>query len=202
VINRLKIEFGALRDQLRATEQELAVKATNVHEAERAFCARELELAKPTNVLGERSADSQEVEIVALRMQVQTLKERLTRAAEEFGALEDRRDAERIELKAATQKLMEERGKVDTLGRRVAEIEQHLTGQTTEATIVGRRAQDLENCLVEKTRLLNESEFELEHLRSGIELACKAWAVERAIGADVRPNWNERTAIGAFSGRG
>ena len=87
--------------------------------------------------------------------------------------MEDRRDSERVELKAATQELSEERGKVENLGRRVSELEQALVAQTTEAEILGRRAQDLENRLGEQSRLLTESEFELKQLRGEIETARK-----------------------------
>ena len=76
--------------------------------------------------LDERSsmADAQKVEIVALKTQVDALKDRLDEAGNELKAVEDRRDAERVELKAATQELAEERGKVENLGRRVSELEQ------------------------------------------------------------------------------
>src|SRR6188768_1153050 len=86
-INRLKIELGektatifaleardkALRDQLRTTEEEVAVKTTTMHEAQRALSDKEADLAKLMGDLDERStlADSQKVEIVALRTQVE-----------------------------------------------------------------------------------------------------------------------------------
>ena len=198
-INQLKIELGALRDQLRATAEEATVKATAVHNAKLALADKDSELAKLTSDLDERSmlADSQKIEIVALTMQLQTLKERLTQVGEDFRAVKDRRDAECIEFKAEIQKLMEERGKVENLDRRVAELEQQLVTQTTEAKVVGRRAQDLENRLIEQSRLLNESEVEFKHLRSGIEIACKAWAAERAERAMLREYVSNVTAEGA-----
>src|SRR5512146_2420454 len=153
-INRLKMELGektaaifaleardkTLRDQLRATEEEFAVKTTTMHEAQRALSDKQAELAKLMSELDERStlADSQKVEIVALRTQVDALKERLDAAGSELRVVEDRRDSERVELKAAAQELLEERGKVENLGRRVAELEQHLVAQTKEAEILGR----------------------------------------------------------------
>src|SRR6266536_2487233 len=105
-INRLKIELGALRDQLRTTEEEFAIKATAVHEAERALSDKESTLAKLAGELDERSAlaDVQKIEIIALKKQVEALRERLNGASNELKAVEDRRDAERIELQAATQK--------------------------------------------------------------------------------------------------
>ncbi len=72
-INRLEIELGALRDQLRATEEEFAVKATAVHEAERALSDKESKLAKLVGELDERStlANAQTIEIIALKTQVE-----------------------------------------------------------------------------------------------------------------------------------
>ncbi len=188
-INRLKIELGektatifaleardkALRDQLRATEEEFAVKTSAMLEAQRALSDKEAELAKLVGDLDERStlADAQKVEITALKTQVDALKDRLTAAGEEVKAVEDRRDAERLELRAATQELAEERGKVENLGRRVAELEQQLVAQTTEAEILGRRAMDLENRLTDQSKVLTQNESELQHLLKDIESARK-----------------------------
>ena len=180
-INRLKMELGektaaifaleardkALRDQLRATEDEVAAKTATMHEAERTLSDREAELAKLTGALDERSslADAQKIEIVAFKTQVEALKERLTDAGNELKAVEDRRDAERVELKAATQELAEERGRVENLGRRVADLEQHLVAQTTQAELLGQRVKDLDHRLGEQSRLLAQSEFELNQTR-------------------------------------
>jgi chromosome segregation ATPase len=188
-INRLKIELGektatifaleardkALRDQLRATEEEFAVKTSTMLEAQRALSEKESELARLISELDERSstAEAQKVEIVALKTQVEALKERLDGASHELRAVEDRRDNERVELRAATQELSEERGKVENLGRRVGELEQALVAQTTEAEILGRRAHDLEARLTEQSRLLTESEFELKQIRGAMDLARK-----------------------------
>ena len=49
-------------------------------------------------------------------------------------AVEDRRDAERIELKAATEKLVEERGKFESFHRRVAELVEQLVAQRATST--------------------------------------------------------------------
>ena len=180
-INQLKMELGektaiifaleardkALRDQLRATEEEVAAKTSIMHDAERTLSNKEAELAKLVGALDERStlADAQKVEIVALKTHVEALKERLTDAGNELKILEYRRDAERVELKAATQELAEERGRVENLGRRVAELERQLAVQTKEAELFGRRVQDLESRLGEQTRLLNQSGFELNQTR-------------------------------------
>ncbi len=203
-INRLKMELGektatifaleardkALRDQLRATEEEVAAKTSIMHDAERTLSDKQAELAKLVGELDERSmlADSQKLEIVALKTQVEALKDRLTIAGNELRTVEDRRDAERVELKHAAQELAEERGRVENLGRRVAELEQQLVAQTTEAEILGHRAQDLENRLGEQSRLLNQSEFELNRVRGEIEAARKT-------------EGDLRTAIAEIAGR-
>jgi chromosome segregation ATPase len=188
-INRLKVELGektatifaleardkSLRDQLRATEEEVAVKTSAMYDAQRALSDKQAELAKVMGELDERStlADSQKIEIIALKTQVDALKERLDGAGHELKIVEDRRDAERVELKTATQELSQERGRVENLARRVSHLEQQLVAQTKEAEILGSRAQDLEARLGEQSRLLNQSEFELKHLRQEIESARK-----------------------------
>jgi chromosome segregation ATPase len=189
-INRLKVELGEktatifaleardknLRDQLRATEEEFAVKTGAMHDAQRALSDKQAELAKLMGELDERSilADSQKIEIIALKTQVEALRERLDGTGHELKLVEDRRDTERVELQAATQELFAERGRVENLGRRVSELEQQLIAQTKEAEILGRRAEDLETRLGEQSRLLNQSEFEVKHLREELETAHKA----------------------------
>jgi chromosome segregation ATPase len=177
-VEALKERLDRASNQLRATEEELAVKATAVQKTERALSDKESQLAKLMAELDERSTlvDAQKIEIIALNTQVEALKERLDRASNELKTMEDRRDAERIELKAATQKLMEERDKFENFHRRVAELVRQLVAQTTDDKILGRRVQDLENRLVEQSRLLDEGEFELKHLRGDIEIALKAEA--------------------------
>jgi chromosome segregation ATPase len=188
-INRLKVELGektatifaleardkSLRDQLRATDEEVAVKTSAMYDAQRALSDKQAEFAKVMGELDERStlADSQKIEIIALKTQIDALKERLDGAGHELKAVEDRRDTERVELKAATQELSQERGRVENLARRVGQLEQQLVAQTKEAEILGSRAQDLEARLGEQSRLLNQSEFELQHLRQEIESARK-----------------------------
>jgi chromosome segregation ATPase len=200
-INRLKIELGektatifaleardkALRDQLRSTEEEIAAKTDIMHDAQRSLSDKEAELGKAVSELDGQSsfAESQKVEIVALKTQVEALKERLTAAGNEVKAVEDRREAERVQLHSATAELDEERGKVQNLGRRVGELEQQLAAQTTEAEVLGRRAYDLETRLGEQSRTLAKSEFELKQLRGEMETARKTEADLRAAIAEI-----------------
>jgi chromosome segregation ATPase len=209
-INRLKIELGektatifslesrdkALRDQLRTTEEEFSVKSSVMLDAQRALSEKEAELAKLMGELDERSgiAEAQKIDIVALKTQVDALKDRLDAAGEEVKAVEDRRDAERVQLKAATQELAEERGKVENLGRRTSELEQALVAQTTEAEILGRRAHDLEIRLGEQSRMLTESEFELKQLRGEIDAARKTETDLRTAIAEIDGRTSSATA--------
>jgi chromosome segregation ATPase len=291
IINRLKVELSALRDQVRATEkdfpinsavvseakralaekeaqlskrtQELAERSrladsqtlqlmvlnnelatlkgqldgashrlravecsrdAAVREAEQALCEKESQLSKRTQELAERSsfADSQKLEVMALKSELETLKgqldeaslklravecgrdaavreaeqalsekgselakrtqelvvlkERLENVSNELKAIKHDRDAERIELKTTTQKLMEETSKFDNFHRRAAELVQQLVVQSTEREELVRRAQQLEKRLVVQSRLLNERESELEHLRREVEIIRKAEA--------------------------
>ncbi len=162
-----------------ALKTQVEANATALHEAERALYDQDSKLAKLVYELDERSvlADAQKHEIIALQTQVEALDQRLNWASNELKAEEDRRNAERIELQAAAQKLMEERGKFDNFHRRVAELVRQVVAQTTEDKILARRANDdLENRLVQQSRLLTEREFELKHLRGEIEIARNAEA--------------------------
>ena len=200
-INRLKIELSektatifaleardkALRDQLRSTEDEVAAKTSAMHDAQRALSDKQADLAKAIGEVDEQSsfADAQKVEIVALKTQIEALKDRLTAAGNEVREVEGRREAERVELKAATQELEEERGKVENLGRRVGELEQNLATQSAEQDILGRRANELETRLGEQSRLLTEAEFELEQLRANLKAAHKTEDDLRAAIAEI-----------------
>ena len=89
-INQLKKELGEktaaifamelrdknLRDQLRATEDEFELKSASLREAERTLADKQADLARLVAELGERSimADSQRVELAALRTQVEAMK--------------------------------------------------------------------------------------------------------------------------------
>src|SRR5512139_708758 len=68
-INRLKIELGALRAQMRTAEEDFAVKAAALREGERALSEKEAGLTKRLRELDQHStlADAQKFEIIALK---------------------------------------------------------------------------------------------------------------------------------------
>jgi predicted nucleic acid-binding Zn-ribbon protein len=186
-INRLKIELGALRDQLHITEEEFAVRS-NVFEAERPWPDNNSDSAKLSSPHDGRPvlAESQEDEVVALRMQVRALNEWLAQAGAEIRAV----NAEHIDFESATEKLREERDKFGNFHRRVAELVQQLVVQATEDKIFSEHVQDLENRLAKQSQLLNEREFELGRLQGEVDIAHKAEAELRSdiIELDGRAN--------------
>jgi chromosome segregation ATPase len=180
-INRLKVELGektaaifslearekALKDQLHATEGEHSLKINSLREAERQLADKQAELVKLAADRDERSvhADSQRIEVVALRTQIEALKDRVTEREKEAREIEDRLDHERKQASEVTSELTEERSKVDQLGDRVGQLERALIAQSTEAEILGRRVQELEARLAEQMRILAERDLELAKLR-------------------------------------
>ena len=188
-INQLKKELGEktatifafesreknLRDQLRTTEDEFELKSSALREAERALSDKQADLAKLVAELGERSitADSQRVELVALRTQIEAMKVSVADYERAVRSVEERLAGERSEAEAAAKLSEEARGKLDGLTVRTGELERQLLLQTTEADVMHRRVQELETRLGEQGRLLAEREFELAHLRSELEAAGK-----------------------------
>ena len=98
---------------------------------------KESELTKLNGESEERSplANAQEIEVIALKTQVEALKKALDGVSAESRAIEDYRTAERIELKSANEELIKERGEFEAFRRRVAELVQQLMAQTAEDKI-------------------------------------------------------------------
>ena len=74
---------------------------------------KESELTKLNGESEERStlANTQEIEAIALKTQVEALKKALDGVSAELRAIEDYRTAERIELKLVNEELIKERDK-------------------------------------------------------------------------------------------
>ena len=114
-INRMKIELGeknatifslearekAVKEQLRATEEEFAAKTEMLRSAEAALTDKQAELAKINHELSDRSmmADSRQVELVAVRTQIDELKDRVGDAEKEFAATQTRLAQERARFR-------------------------------------------------------------------------------------------------------
>ena len=129
-VDTLTGRLGEACNALTAAEDHRHALTVAAENAERAVSEKEADLAKLTGELNERStfADKQAKELVALKAYVGAIKERLDAADKELQAAEDRRAAERLELDAAIQGVMEERTRFVSFHRRVAELVEQFGG--------------------------------------------------------------------------
>jgi chromosome segregation ATPase len=181
-IGSMEARERAMKDQLRATEEEFTQRLNALREAERKLTDKEAELAKLSADLDERSvnAESQRIEMVALNTQIEAMKNRVADSERELKGTEHRLKQERTETDAATQELAAERAKVATLDGRVIELEKQLVAQTTEADVLGKRASELETRLTEQGRLLAQREHQYEQLHAQLAHAQRVEADLRA----------------------
>jgi chromosome segregation ATPase len=186
-INRMKIELGeknatifglearekAVKEQLRATEEEFSAKTEMLRGAEKALTDKQGELAKINHELSDRSmvADSRQVELVAVRTQIEELKGRVGDAEKEFAATQARLAQERGESEKATRELSEARSRVENLSQRVTDLDRQLIIQVKEAEMLGNRVGDLEARLATQGKLLAEREFENNQLKQANDVA-------------------------------
>jgi chromosome segregation ATPase len=186
-INRMKLELGeknatifsleardkAMREQLRATEEEFTAKTEALRGAERALKDKQTELAKLNAELSDRSvmADSRQVELVAVRAQIDELKNRVTDAEKEFATTQARLQQERGDSEKATRELGEARSRVENLSQRVTDLDRQLILQVKEAEMLGNRVNDLEGRLATQGKLLAERDYENKQLRQANEAA-------------------------------
>jgi chromosome segregation ATPase len=180
-INRMKIELGeknatifslearekAMKEQLRATEEEFAAKTELLRGAEAALNDKQAELGKINHELSDRSmmADTRQVELIAVRTQIEQLKGRVGDAEKEFSATQSRLAQERTESENATRELAEARSRVQDLSQRVTDLDRQLIVQVKEAQMLGTRVSDLETRLSKQGKLLAEREFENNQLK-------------------------------------
>ena len=186
-INRMKIELGeknatifslearekAVKEQLRATEEEFATKTEALRDAEKALTDKQGELARINIELSDRSlmAESRQVELVAVRAQIEELKNRVGDAEKEFAATQTRLEQERSESETATRELGEARSRVENLSQRVTDLDRQLIIQVKEAEMLGNRVNDLEARLATQGKLLAERDYENNQLRQTSEAA-------------------------------
>jgi len=189
-INRMKIELGeknatifslearekAVKEQLRATEEEFAAKTELLRNAEHALTDKQADLARINHELNDRSmtADSRQVELVAVRTQIEQLKGRVGDAEKEFSTTQARLAQERAESEHATHELMEARSRVENLSQRVTDLDRQLIVQVKEAEMLGNRVNDLEARLATQGKILAEREYENNQLRQANENAERA----------------------------
>jgi chromosome segregation ATPase len=186
-INRMKLELGeknatifslearekAMKEQLRATEEEFGAKTESLRDAEKALKDKQNELAKLNTELSDRSlmAESRKVELVAVRTQIDELRNRVGDAEKEFATTQARLEQERGESEKATRELTEARSRVENLSQRVTDLDRQLIVQVKEAEMLGNRVNDLEARLTTQGKLLAERDYENNQLRQQNETA-------------------------------
>ena len=189
-INRMKIELGeknatifslearekAVKEQLRATEEEFAAKTELLRNAEAALTDKQAELGKINHELNDRAmtADSRQVELVAVRTQIEELKGRVGDAEKEFSTTQTRLTQERTDSERATHELADARSRVENLSQRVTDLDRQLIVQVKEAEMLGSRVNDLETRLATQGKMLAEREYENNQLRQTNENAERA----------------------------
>jgi chromosome segregation ATPase len=186
-INRMKLELGeknatifalearekAMKEQLRATEEEFTAKTGSLRDAEQALKEKQGELAKINSELSDRSvtAESRKVELVAVRAQIDELKGRVGGAEKEFAATQARLAQERSDSETASRELADARSRVENLSQRVTDLDRQLIIQVKEAEMLGNRVNDLEQRLAIQGKMLTERDFENNQLRQANEAA-------------------------------
>ena len=197
VINRLKIELGEKAATIFALEardtrhQGSAARDRGRARGQDQLAARDRAQRSPTRKPNSprrprssprqsATSDSQRVEIVALKTQVDNLKDQVSDLGRDRSrSTEDRYAREKEASEKASKELADERGTVQELGTRVAQLERQLATQTNEAEIMGRRIADMEMRLTEQARVLADRERERDQLRIDVDSA-------RRIEADLR----------------
>src|ERR1700744_4835405 len=186
-INRMNLELGeknatifslearekAVKEQLRATEEEFAAKTEALRQAEKALSDKQGELGRINTELNDRSvmAESRQVELVAVHAQIDALKNRVGDAEKEFNATQARLAQERNASETASRDLGEARGRVENLSQRVTDLDRQLILQVKEAELLGTRVNDLEGRLATQGKLLAERDYEVNQLRQARDVA-------------------------------
>jgi hypothetical protein len=200
-IGRLKLELGEktaalfaleakekqIKDEYQNFSAKLGAKVDALTEAERALIATQAELAQVSASFHESSvtADSQRVELVALRAQTEALQGQIESYEIETRELQERLRDKNGEAEWLTQQLADERYRNEQLGSRVAELDRRLIAQTTESELLGRRVEELTARLDEQGRFLADREFIADQLRNEAANAQKSETEVRAALADA-----------------
>ena len=186
-INRMKVELGeknatifslearekAVKEQLRATEEEFAAKTEALRHAELALSEKQADLTRLNSDFNDRSvmAENRQVELVAVRTQIEQLRGRVSEAEQEYSATQTRLTQERSDSANISRELAEARARVENLSQRVTDLDRQLVAQIKEAEMHANRVNELEARLSTQGKLLTEREYENNQLRQASEVA-------------------------------
>lgn len=186
-VNRLKMELStrnaevlalqareqSLTDLLRAATDELTATTGTLHATQQTLGERQAEAVRLSADLAERTqtAEARQTELAAAHRQIDELQQRLDEAAREFAATQQRLDQQRIETAIAASELAEARGHVESLSRRVGDLDGQLIAQVKETEQVGNEADALRERAASQAALLTERDAEAVQLRQAREEA-------------------------------
>jgi chromosome segregation ATPase len=111
-------------------------------------------------------SDTQRIDLVTLRAQVEVLKAQIESYEIESRTLQERLTRRTGEAENANQQLAEERIRSENLSTSAGDLERQIVAQTTETEILGRRVQELTARLDEQGRFLANREYATDQLRS------------------------------------
>jgi len=154
----LESKEQALLQELHQTQQELTAKAAAFAQTEQALASKGADLESLTTRFGDLtlSGDSQRVELMALRAQVEVLRGEVESYEKETSELNARIGALKSEQEAAGQRLADERARGEGLAHQVNDLERALAAQKTEAEIMSRRATELTALIENRNPSLGE----------------------------------------------
>jgi DNA repair exonuclease SbcCD ATPase subunit len=200
-IGRLKLELGEktaqlfaleakerlLTEEVHGFEPELAGKIKVLEQAQRALANREAELAQLAAKYHEASvsAESQRVELVALRAQAEALKGQIESYEQEGKFLNEKLRGKTSEAQSLSNQLAAERGRAEQLSGRLSDVEGRLIVEQTESEVRARRVQELTARLDEQSRFLADREFVSDKLREEVAIAQRAESELRAALAEA-----------------
>jgi chromosome segregation ATPase len=174
----LEARETALKDQLRKTAHEHASKSIDLDDARRVLSNKEVELARFASTVDDRDAiaDHQGFELAKARLNVEALKMTVEEINDDVQGLNARLIQAREDSERASHELAQERGKVENLGRRLADIEIELIAQRNEAEALAKVTAER---IGEQARVLAAREYEGDRLRVALESAYRADAALR-----------------------
>src|SRR5262249_715016 len=174
-IAALEAREAALKQQLRAIEQDHALKSLNLDNARRTLMDKEAGLARLMADLGTRTviAEQQNLELARARANVEALKLEVQDQNREVETLNARLDGQRQEMESASRSAADERRKLEDLGRRIAGLEIELIAQRNAAETLSRVTADR---LADQTRLLAERAYEADRMQVALDAAHRAEA--------------------------
>jgi hypothetical protein len=167
----LEARDKALVEELQTTTSDLEARTSALQETERKLAEISAEMNRITSNRDDvtMTAESQRVELGALRTQADVFKKQIDSYANETRELQAKLERETAERGKAERLLADERSKVENLGSHIGELERRLVTQTSEAEVLNRRSKELAIKLEQQSAFLAERQAAAEQLHEQIK---------------------------------